>query len=95
MTSAGANYTAQLANTTKLLDALYSLAPTWSAVDVTDISGYMPDTRVYDNYRGGAAGSTGTGSKVTNVYVDGVKIEGNDAKTMSNIFQKHKMYKEG
>lgn len=90
MASAGKGYTAQLANTTQLLDALYSLAPTWSAVGLTDIGKYVPDQRQY----GGTGAGVGKIDQSTNVYVEKMQIEGNDAKTIGDILKKSKLYSE-
>lgn len=87
MTSAGSNYMAQYGKTVELLDALYAMAPTWSAVDVGDLGKYKPTAGPYGNYDQRVDQST-------NVYVDGVKIEGKDAQEMKDILSKHMMYRD-
>lgn len=85
MMSAGEQYSSQLENTVNLLNALYELAPTWSAVEVSDIGTYLPETGQYGNYN--------PVDQSTTVIIEGVTIEGSDARTLTGIFAKHKLYK--
>ena len=84
MMAAGDNYTAQMEGTVKLLDALYALAPTWSAVTVGDIGQYSPEQGQYGSYT--------TVDQSTTIIVDGITIDGSDAKTMQSILGKYRLY---
>ena len=84
MMSAGENYVAQMEGTVRLLDALYALAPTWSAITVGDIGKYSPEQGKYGSYS--------SVDQSTTIIVDGITIDGTDATTMSRILGKHRLY---
>lgn len=85
MMGAGENYVAQMEGTVKLLDALYALAPTWDAITVGDIGKYSPEQGKYGSYS--------TVDQSTTIIVDGITIDGSDAKTMTDILGRHRLYR--
>ena len=86
MLSAGEQYSSQLESTVNLLNALYELAPTWSAVEVSDIGQYLPENGQYGNYN--------SVDQSTTVIIEGVTIEGSEARTLAEIFSKQRLYKK-
>lgn len=84
MMGAEERFVAQMENTVKLLDALYALAPTWSAIDVGDIGQYTPEQGKYASYT--------TVDQSTTITVDGITIDGSDARTMTSILGKRGLY---
>ena len=84
MSMAAAEYRAQLADTIKLLDAVYERAPTWSAIQMGDLGGYLAKESTYGDY---------TLDQSTTVTIGGVEIRGHDADTMTAILKKQGLYK--
>ena len=84
MSHAAANYTDQLENTVALLNTLYELAPGWSAVEMGDLGQYTAHNNTYGDY------ST---TNNTNVYVNGVNLNGQDSNTVQAILNKYGLYK--